>query len=306
MSFTRFTTTALLVLLTLAISSTAFAQRPGGGPPGGGRPGGPPGGGPGGGPPGGPGGRPGNGPPRGGIDRPPPRGQRPPLGPQADFLSSEMRFGDRTVKGSPYSAQFSTESTQVLADGTRITRKSNGVVYRSGEGRTRREQTLSAVGPIPMEGAPKQLVFINDPVAGAHYVLDVQDHSARKLPFRDAPPGANGVPPEFAGSPDPVKTENLGKQVIEGVEAEGTRSTITIPAGRIGNDRPLKVVSERWYSPELQIVVLSKHNDPFSGENVYRLSSIARDEPPLTLFEVPADYRVTAGQPPELPRQPKQ
>jgi hypothetical protein len=301
----RFTTTTLFIVLILTVVTTAFAQRPGGGPPGGtpGFPGGR--GGPGGpGRPGGPGGRLPGGGPRGGVDRPP-RGPRPPrpLGPQADFLSSEMRFGDRVVKGSPYSAQFATESTQVLADGTRITRTSNGVVYRNTEGRTRREQKLAALGPIPIEGQPKELIFINDPVAGAHYVLDVQDHSARKLPFRDAPPG--GLPPEFEGSPDPVNTESLGKQTIEGVEVEGTRSTMTIPAGRIGNDRPLKIVSERWYSPELQIVVLSKHDDPFSGENVYRLKQISRQEPPLTLFAVPADYRVTEERPPDLPRHPK-
>jgi hypothetical protein len=298
MRLARFTTTTLFVLI-LSVCTTAVAQRPGGGPPGGGpgRPGG------------GPAGRtPGDGPPRDGIDPPPPPGQRPPppLGPQADFLSSEMRFGDRVVKGSPYSAQFSTENTQFLADGTRITRKSNGVVYRNGEGRTRREQTLGALGPIPMQGEPKQLIFINDPVAGAHYVMDVQEHSARKLPFRDGPPPPAALPPEFEGSPDPVETESLGKQLIEGVEAEGTRSTITIPAGRIGNDRPLKIVSERWFSPVLQIVVLSKHSDPFAGENVYRLTKISRDEPPLTLFAVPADYRITEERPPGPPHKPRQ
>src|SRR5215208_1655539 len=85
-------------LLALAACPGAFAQGP------------PPGGGPGGFPP------PGGGPPGGG----------PPHGPRADFLSSEMRFGDRPVKGAPYSAQFVTESTQTLADGTRISRKSNG------------------------------------------------------------------------------------------------------------------------------------------------------------------------------------
>ena len=94
--------------------------------------------------------------------------------------------------------------------------------------------------------------------------------------------------------------------MIEGIEAEGTRSTITIPAGRVGNDRPLTIVSERWYSPELQIVVLSKHSDPFSGDNVYRLTGISREEPPLSLFAVPADYRVTEERPPDFPRKPKQ
>jgi hypothetical protein len=303
MKLVRFTTTTLFIVLSLAVLTSVFAQRPAGPPPGGGP--GHPGGGPGG--PGG--GQPGLGGPR--PDGPPPRGQRAPgpMGPQADFLSSEMRFGDRVVKGSPYSAQFSAENTQILADGTRITRKSSGAVYRSGEGRTRREQALGALGPVPIEGDPRQMVFINDPVAGAHYVLDVQEHTARKMPFHDGPPPppSAGPPPAFEGSPDPVQTESLGKQTIEGVEAEGTRSTITIPAGRIGNDRALKIVSERWFSPELNIVVLSKHNDPFAGENVYRLTKITRDEPPLSLFTVPADYRIREEHPPEQPqRQPRQ
>jgi hypothetical protein len=219
-----------------------------------------------------------------------------------------MRFGDRLVKGVPYSAQIVTESTQILGDGTRITRKSNGAVYRNGEGRTRREQTLGAVGPIAIEGEPQQIIFINDPVGGAHYVLDVNGHKARKLPYLAAPPAQPGLPSDFADKAEPVKTESLGKQIIEGVEAEGTRSTITIPAGRVGNDRALEIVSERWYSPDLQVVVLSKHKDPFAGENIYRLTNISRDEPPLNLFEVPAGYSIVAEEGPPRngpPRQPR-
>ena len=79
---------------------------------------------------------------------------------------------------------------------------------------------------------------------------------------------------------------------VEGIEAEGTRSIITIAVGQIGNDRPIVIVSERWYSPVLQAVVLSKHNDPRVGENVYRLTNINRAEPTKSLFELPADYKV--------------
>ena len=310
MKIKRLTISTLLCLFALAACVDAFGQRPGGGPPGGGPPGGgPPGGRPGGGPPQG-GGPPPGGPNRGprpdGQQGPPP-GRRPPLGPQADLLSSEMRFGDRLVKGAPYSAKFSAESTQTLGDGTRITRKSTGAVYRNGEGRTRREQTLGAIGPIAIEGEPQQVIFINDPIGGAHYVLDVGNQKARKLPYLNAPPAPPQLPSDFEDKGEPVKTESLGKQMIEGVEAEGTRSTITIPAGRVGNDRPLEIVSERWYSPELQVVILSKHKDPFAGENIYRLTSISRDEPPLTLFEVPAGYSVVDEAPPQRngPRRPE-
>ncbi|MEP6568309.1 MAG: energy transducer TonB [Acidobacteriota bacterium] len=89
-----------------------------------------------------------------------------------------------------------------------------------------------------------------------------------------------------------ARTEALGKQMIEGVEAEGTRNTVEIPAGEIGNERPIEMVFERWYSPELQLVVMTKHSDPRFGETTYRLTNISRTEPAHELFEVPADYAV--------------
>lgn len=89
--------------------------------------------------------------------------------------------------------------------------------------------------------------------------------------------------------------EQLGKQVIEGIEAEGTRTTITIPAGEIGNERAIEIVSERWYSPELQLVVMTRHSDPRSGETTYKLTNINRAEPAKSLFEVPAGYTVKEG-----------
>lgn len=87
-------------------------------------------------------------------------------------------------------------------------------------------------------------------------------------------------------------TEQLGKQTIEGVEAEGTRTTVTIAAGEIGNDRPIEIVSERWYSPELQLVVMTRHSDPRNGETTYKLTNINRSEPAKSLFEVPAGFTV--------------
>lgn len=92
-----------------------------------------------------------------------------------------------------------------------------------------------------------------------------------------------------------TRTESLGRQDIGAVEADGTKSTVTIAAGEIGNERPIEIVSERWYSPELQTVVMTRHIDPRFGETSYRLTNINRTEPARALFEVPAGYTVEEG-----------
>jgi hypothetical protein len=117
----------------------------------------------------------------------------------------------------------------------------------------------------------------------------------RRLP----PKGGQFV---FSGERAPANkavTEKLESQIIEGVMAEGSRTTTTIPAGEIGNDRAIEIVTERWYSPEIKTVVMTRHSDPRFGETVYRLTNINRSEPARALFEVPADY--TVKEEPEKP-----
>ena len=374
------------------------------------------------------------------------------------WVSAEMSFDGKLVKGAPYSAEATTETVQTLSDGNRITRKSTALLYRDGEGRTRRDQTLNSIGPWATADEPPHHVFINDPVSGTHFILDPRAKTARRsrfffrttegdggeiqihiappphpavpgVPSLPAVPGAPPAPPAMAepalvptaptapgmagrgalkrvqpvypevakaagaegtveveiaigeggevvsakavkghpllhqasvdaarqwtfkptqvsGKPakvsgrvtfnfvlspkneqenivilrtlapppphDGVATregpitaprqeavkESLGKQTFDGIRAEGTRTTLTIPESAIGNERPINIVSERWYAPELQTVVMTKHSDPRFGETTYRLTNINRGEPSRTLFEVPADYVIKEDRPP--------
>lgn len=245
------------------------------------------------------------------------------------FMMAEMS-GGKVVKGAPYSAQAVTETTQVLADGNHIVRKTTASIYRDSEGRTRQDQAIGGVGPY--QTTSKQTILIHDPVGGTHYVLIPDEKIARKM---GPPPGAfmherhsgdaasvhvqssSATTPSTDTAPPPAmrheggrfnveiaksgdddssrKVEALGKQTFDGVEAEGTRITHTIAAGEIGNDQPINVVMERWYSPELQVVVMMKHTDPRVGESTYKLTNINRSEPAKSLFEVPSDYTVKEG-----------
>ena len=232
------------------------------------------------------------------------------------FVTSELSLHRDVVKNAPYSAEAVTETTQTLADGNQIYREMTAVLYRDSEGRTRREQTLS--GYIPWASGPPgqafQVIVINDPVAGVSYSINPATRTAvaheissfMSLPIQEVGHGTPGVYVSNTGDMTSSgtisavqyqrgglgKTEVLGTRSIEGVVAEGTRSTFILPAGSIGNERPIEVVSERWYSSELQTLVMSRHSDPRFGETVYQLKNISLAEPSSDLFEVPLDYDI--------------
>lgn len=201
----------------------------------------------------------------------------------------------KMVKGAPYTATASTETTQVLADGNRIVHKQSGLVARDSEGRTRREEVMAGMGPVQVN-APK-VIFIHDPVAGAAYVLEPDKQTARVMKHNMS--GTNmeqmhaRMKKEFAANAEEgnLKTESLGTQEIEGVSAQGTRVTRTIPAGKIGNEQPIQIRVETWVSADLHTTVLQKRNDPRFGETVFQLTNIKQGEPDASLFQIPSGFK---------------
>jgi hypothetical protein len=193
------------------------------------------------------------------------------------------------VKGAPFSADLVTETTQALADGNHIHQTSTSRLYRDAEGRTRREQSLNGLGVLAPNANLPPVVFINDPVAHVNYALSPSAHTAT----RAAGAGRRMRVPQAQTGGQSLKTESLGHQTIEGVQTEGTRTTVTIAAGQLGNEQPIQIVTETWYSADLQMAILSRRTDPRSGETVTRYANMSRTEPAHALFEVPADYKVT-------------
>jgi hypothetical protein len=222
-----------------------------------------------------------------------PFGHEGPLG----FVEFEGGMRGEVVKASPFSAQTSVETTQTLADGNVISRKVTGAVYRDSQGRTRREESLPAIGPFAVSGNAPHAAFINDPVAGAHYVLEEDHKVARKFTPLDKADVTRDHPRNKPESDLQETTEALGTQTINGVAAQGTRVTRTIPAGKIGNEKPIQIVTEKWVSADLQTTVMVKHSDPRNGTMVFQLQNISRAEPSPTLFQVPSDYAVKEGGP---------
>jgi hypothetical protein len=233
--------------------------------------------------------------------------------------------GPRTVMGTvtsrvttdrPYSADAVNESLQLLPDGNKIHRTTVTKVYRDSAGRTRREM-LNEDGSV-------RSITISDPVTKVSYALDPKTKTATKGGAAVASMAGSGGTVTMARSAEgsPVVAgggggrvgattggvatmtrdssgavtagnaarEALDPQVIEGLTATGSRTTTTIPAGQVGNAQEIKIISEQWTSDELQLLVMTRHSDPRSGESVYRLRNVLRAEPDPSLFTVPADY----------------
>jgi hypothetical protein len=251
--------------------------------------------------------------------------QRDRMPEQIEFFSAEMAAGGEVVTGAPYTATAVTETTQTLADGNRIVNKTSGSVARDSQGRTRRETTLHRIGPLQVD-SPKT-VFINDPTTHTQYVLAeggeaakiiksentwssgpmiITERRSRQETREKIVASKRGFAEKSEEHPEQVKHEDLGAQIIEGVSAEGKRETVTIPAGQIGNERPIEIVTEVWSSPELHTVVMRKHSDPRTGETVFKLTEIKRTEPDASLFQPPAGTKLKVEPLIELRREPAQ
>ena len=245
-------------------------------------------------------------------------------------MAISMQDNAEVVKNQPYQAQAVTEVKQTLADGSHITQTTTATVARDSDGRTVRVQKLGAMGPWKSATTSSQanaptLTTVFDPVAQTHIDYSSENKVAHSLPMLPPlPPLAKGETnvtrrfAVFAGAPVAdgtgpgpnanyvyrtrtdsaevtnanIKTESLGDKAIDGVSVTGTKTTSTIPAGTIGNDRDLVVTRETWYSPDLKLVIQSTQNDPRFGETTYSLTNIQRNEPDPSLFQVPAGYKI--------------
>lgn len=231
----------------------------------------------------------------------------PLFGGPVELMGFEGLRGGKIVKGAPFSATATSETTQVLQDGSVIHRTSQVSMYRDSQGRSRQEATFNGFGPLTPGGVPKKMVLITDPVAGVHTLLDnehkiahqsaMRPHTGKNVEAGNAPESRMEQRLQQEEAAGVLKRESLGTQTINGVVAEGTRTTRTIPVGQIGNDKPLQVVSERWYSPDLQIVLKTTRSDPRFGTTTYTVTNIQRSEPSANMFTVPSDFTVQTGGP---------
>jgi hypothetical protein len=208
------------------------------------------------------------------------------LGPPIGGRALDEGFNSRVVRGKPFSGTEERRSLQVLGDGTRIENNQTNRLFRDSEGRTRVEEingTVTIFDPVAnfrveLNTSARTTRRVNNLLLTTLYGQAVQTYTAT----------TRGIAAET--------TENLNPQVVNGVMAQGVRTTMTIPKGQVGNDREIKVVTERWVSNDLQMLVKSSNSDPRFGDTTYQLTGIVQQEPEASLFRIPDGYtEVGAG-----------
>jgi hypothetical protein len=214
------------------------------------------------------------------------------------------------VTGAPYSAVRTITRMQKLTDGTTIThqtviqeaRDSNGKTYTA----TQREETQGATG------APRTLYRIFDPVnretiswsssskqASLVHLPDPSQSGGRRMGGAWRTSGADASPRMHGSVQFKPTVESLGSKTIGGLVADGTRTTIVIPAGREGNDQPITITHESWVSSDLKVTVMRTDTDPRFGTTTVELTNISRAEPNAGLFQAPAGYAINERNPGE-------
>ena len=218
---------------------------------------------------------------------------------------------DQLVKNKPVAAVFESETVEMSATGGQTTRRTTTKIYRDSEGRTRREQVFSSGGAASLANATIAPITIYDPVAGYGYSINPAARIVNRYKLPSAPPQGSpfndraplNVEILRNDNPqtgtvrryrlEPPRVEALGRQQIAGIEAEGRRVTIKVPAGAAGNAGETETVHETWIARDLRMLIKSSTRNPGIGEHTLRLTTINRAEPTRALFEVPADYALT-------------
>jgi hypothetical protein len=208
----------------------------------------------------------------------------------------------RMVTGAPYSALGTSQTTMTLPDGSRIVRENHIRQWRDSDGRTRSEISLSTIGSNRPVEVNSTVTVIDDPAARERYVLQPGDRLAVTMPIVPCRPASEPDlsvgPPRPANLPIRVSAPvKLGERQLDGETVAGRRIEATIPAGALGNSKPIQMSAEQWYGKDLQVVVEATYRDPRTGETRYKLSDIDRAEPDAALFKVPDSYRKATPRP---------
>ena len=204
------------------------------------------------------------------------------------------------VSGAPFSGTVEIVSRETLPDGSVYTRRTINHIARNSSGIIYNERRK--LMPPEFLGEPRILSsHIYDPQKRLNIFLDPKTHIAREA-VASAPPRvpANSTP-DTAISPPHVanlNTQDLGTEIVAGLSLRGTRKLRTVPAALSGTGREITITDDYWYSDDLKVYLVLRHNDPRTGEQIVGITKVDRQEPDPEIFQIPPAYKIVDETPP--------
>lgn len=222
-------------------------------------------------------------------------------------------YGVSGKPGTAYTIKIKSTLEQRLPDGNYIRGYIHTIQARDSKGKALSQFPQGCYLDKDGKPTPQMNVSVSDPesktseswMIGDRFGNDKTAHIHHMLPPK---PPKKLSPEELAAQRKLIqerqpprsefKTEELGTRTIAGITATGTRTTRTIPAGEEGNELPLVVVNENWFSKDLGMGVMFVNDDPRRGRTTWEIEEISRTEPDAALFNSPADYKIVEDTPP--------
>ena len=202
----------------------------------------------------------------------------------------------RPLTGKPFSGRSTTEWTRTLEDGTVVTTHLLTVIARDSQGRIYREGHKF----VPANSNEQSKLYrfkISDPLTHTRTTCYVATHRCEVTEYQAPTKFVPRSPGPFDNGKRTLTRESLGNDVTDGINVVGSRETLTINAGVVGNSQPLVTTREFWYSPDLQVNLSITRKDPRDGTQVIHVSELSRSDPDPALFKVPDGYVIEGSKP---------
>jgi len=196
-----------------------------------------------------------------------------------------------SVAGKPFSGSDSIDWTRTLEDGSVIATHQDAKLARDGQGRVYRERVTRFSANSDQKSRIRKILLM-DPVAHTRTECVIAARRCEVDDFHGFRPTAPLPDGSFSNGKSNVVRESLGSDSIDGLPVVGTRETITLNPGVVGNAEPLTTIDEYWYSPDLDLTLSITRKDPRGGTLVIHVVDLTRSEPDPSLFQVPANFVV--------------
>src|SRR5208337_2229669 len=208
------------------------------------------------------------------------------------------------VPGAPFSGTVEILPKQARPDGSAYTRHTINHIARNSSGVIYNERRK--LEPPGFQGEPRILSsHIYDPQTRLSTFLEPQTHLARQMVLRTPPQAPPNSTPDTAIAPTNARnlsTQDMGTETVAGLPLHGTRKLRTVPTILSGTGHEITITDDYWYSDDLKVYLVLKHNDPRTGEQFVGIIKVDRQEPDPSIFQIPPTYKIVDETPVEQPR----